>query len=175
MSLSQSACRGLLYRYFLKEGRLPTGTTGQNWDEVTVSELLFDDPPLPSDPYFRRSSAFPVRGLMAVDYVRPDSAAFSSCGLDSDAEWRARTELAWSTVVFSKYVLRANWEAHSLIDAPKAIHDADRDFNNFVQAWVKLPVTPTAGVVVKYMSRRLPPTYSNSNIATLGLSVSFYP
>ena len=52
--LSLKACRGLVYQNFLREGWFPPGTTLQNWDELTMSDLLFDDPPLPGDPDFQK-------------------------------------------------------------------------------------------------------------------------
>src|SRR5437868_4436030 len=51
--LSLNACRGLVFRYMLREGWLPPGTTDTGWDALTMGEMLFDDPPLPSDPHFQ--------------------------------------------------------------------------------------------------------------------------
>jgi hypothetical protein len=44
----------LVYRYFLREGWLPPDTTDQNWDAVTMGQMLFDDPPLVADPDFQK-------------------------------------------------------------------------------------------------------------------------
>jgi hypothetical protein len=52
--LNPTQCRTTVYIYFLKEGWLPRGTTKQNWKDVTMSEMEFDDPPLPSDPNFQK-------------------------------------------------------------------------------------------------------------------------
>jgi hypothetical protein len=55
--LTLNACRGLVFRYFLREGWLPPGTTDESWEGVTMKEMLFDDPPLPSDPHFQKRRA----------------------------------------------------------------------------------------------------------------------
>ena len=52
--LSLKACRGLTYRYMLREGWLPPGTAPNAWSSVTIAELLIDDPPLPGDPHFQK-------------------------------------------------------------------------------------------------------------------------
>jgi hypothetical protein len=52
--LSLRACRGLVFRYFLREGWLPPGTTAATWKTVTMGDLAFDDPPLPSEPHFQK-------------------------------------------------------------------------------------------------------------------------
>ena len=52
--LSLNACRGITYRYMLREGWLPPGTTAQSWPTVTMADLLIDDPPLPNDPHFQK-------------------------------------------------------------------------------------------------------------------------
>jgi hypothetical protein len=52
--LDLDMCKGLVYQDFLREGWFPPGTTLQNWDALTMSDLLFDDPPLPGDPDFQK-------------------------------------------------------------------------------------------------------------------------
>lgn len=47
--LNRVQCENVVYRYFLREGWLPPGTTTRTWREVKVSDLGMDDPPLPSD------------------------------------------------------------------------------------------------------------------------------
>ena len=119
--------------------------------------------------------AFPLRALLAVDYVRPQERAAEGESLLDSATWRTRAELAWSAVMLDRFILRATWEAHYFVNAHKSVRDTGLDFNNFLQAWIKVPITPEAGVMVKYLSGRLPPTYEDANIAALGLSISFYP
>jgi hypothetical protein len=65
--LSLNACRGLAYRYFLREGWLPPGTTEDNWDGLRMDQMMFDDPPLPSDPHFQKRRA--SLDLMALFFV----------------------------------------------------------------------------------------------------------
>jgi hypothetical protein len=116
----------------------------------------------------------PVRAYVGVDYVRPqDDDQEPTATLTDSATWRGRIEMAWSTLVLDEYILRASWEAHYLVDAPKAVRDADREFNNFLQAWLKIPLTTEAGVVIKYLSGRMPPTYSDVDVASLGFNFSF--
>jgi hypothetical protein len=57
MALTRNQCRTTIYIYFLKEGWLPAGTTRQNWSQVTMSEIEFDQPPLPADPDFQKRKA----------------------------------------------------------------------------------------------------------------------
>jgi hypothetical protein len=117
----------------------------------------------------------PVRALLALDYVRPQQGTGPTEALLDSATWRARTEMAWSAVVLDRYVLRATWEAHYFVSAPQAVRDDNREFVNFLQAWIKVPITPDAGIVVKYLSGRAPPTYTDANITALGLNISFFP
>jgi hypothetical protein len=52
--LSKKQCRSLVYRYFLREGWLPPGTTVETWPDVTMGDMVIDDPPLPDDPHFQK-------------------------------------------------------------------------------------------------------------------------
>jgi hypothetical protein len=52
--LNQKQTRGLIYRYFLNDGWLPAGTTVHNWTDVTMGDMEFDDPALPSDPHIQK-------------------------------------------------------------------------------------------------------------------------
>src|SRR5256885_14778742 len=47
-------CKGLVYQNFWGEGWFPPEPPLQNWDALTMSDLLFDDPPLPGDPDFQK-------------------------------------------------------------------------------------------------------------------------
>ena len=53
--LSKTQCDNLVFRYFLAEGWLPPGTTAKTWRAVTMGEMRFDDPPLPSSPDLQKS------------------------------------------------------------------------------------------------------------------------
>jgi hypothetical protein len=53
--LTTSQSQSIIYRYFLREGWLPQGTTATTWAEVKMGEMLIDDPPLPHDPFFQRA------------------------------------------------------------------------------------------------------------------------
>jgi len=55
--LTRNQCRTTVFIYFLQEGWLPAGTTNKNWDEVTMDQIDFDDPPLPADPDFQKRKA----------------------------------------------------------------------------------------------------------------------
>ena len=91
-TLSLNACRGLVYRYFLREGWLPPGTTNTSWKKLTMSEMLFDDPPLPNAPTFQRRRA--ALDLMALFFVLGrdlddpfEQLCDDSLTLDEFAEW----------------------------------------------------------------------------------------
>ena len=51
---TRAVCRNIIYGYMLTEGWLPIGTTGSNWDSVTMADLQMDDPPLPGDPHLQK-------------------------------------------------------------------------------------------------------------------------
>jgi hypothetical protein len=53
-ALTKKQCRSLVYRYFLREGWLPSGTTDKTWSTVTMADMVIDDPPLPDDPHFQK-------------------------------------------------------------------------------------------------------------------------
>jgi len=52
--LTKNQCKTTVFIYFLREGWLPSGTTNQNWEAVTMGAMQFDDPPLPADPNFQK-------------------------------------------------------------------------------------------------------------------------
>lgn len=52
--LTPTQCRNVVFMYFLREGWLPPGTTPQDWKDVTMGEMEFDNPPLPSDGNFQK-------------------------------------------------------------------------------------------------------------------------
>jgi hypothetical protein len=145
---------------------------------VGATEIPFLGKLLDALPASTRSSgrrSFPVRALIALDYVRPAKNESATTVLLDTATWRARTEMAWSSVVLDRYIVRATWEAHYFINPPAPVRTAKRQFNNFLQAWLKVPITPEMGVVIKYLSGRIPPTYDNSDIAALGFNIAFFP
>lgn len=141
--------------------------------EIPFLGQLLDALPASTRSGTRRS--FPVRALLALDYVNPSSRSASNPTLLDSATWRARTEMAWSSIVLDRYILRATWEAHYFLGDKSTLHDRDRRFNNFLQTWVKVPLTPEMGVILKYLAGRAPPTYENSDIAALGFNISFFP
>ena len=53
-AITKNQCRALVYHLFLLEGWLPAGTTPQSWAQVTMGQMQFDDPPLPSEPHFQK-------------------------------------------------------------------------------------------------------------------------
>jgi len=54
---TKNQCQTFIYRYFLRQGWLPPGTTRHNWGDVTMKMLYMDDPPLPSDPHYQKKKA----------------------------------------------------------------------------------------------------------------------
>lgn len=54
MKLSRNQCRSVLYHYFLYEGWLPPGTGDEDWPDVTMEAMRFDDPPLPDAPHLQK-------------------------------------------------------------------------------------------------------------------------
>jgi hypothetical protein len=127
-------------------------------------------------PSMTRSRDFkvrPARAYVGVDYVTPHGVEAPRADSVDDG-WRSRAELAWSTLVLDRFILRAHWDVQYLFAAPQALENADREFNNFLQLWLELPVSKDAGVIVKYLSGRLPPNYESTSVASLGLSISFY-
>lgn len=141
--------------------------------EIPVLGKLLDI--IPASTRSTPRPAFPVRALIALDYVQPQRSTAPGESLVDSATWRARSEMAWSAIMLDRYVLRATWEAHYFPNTHKSLRDDNLKFPNFFQAWIKVPIAPEAGVILKYLSGRLPPTYTDANIAALGLSIAFYP
>lgn len=52
--LTQQQCDRVTLRYFLLNGWLPQGTNDTNWKSVTMGQMGFDDPPLPSKPHLQK-------------------------------------------------------------------------------------------------------------------------
>src|SRR6266540_4367 len=52
MKLSKKQTRNLVARFWIFEGRLPSGTDNETFDAVTMQELQLDDPPIPGAPDF---------------------------------------------------------------------------------------------------------------------------
>ncbi len=50
-------CENLIYKYLLREGWLPPGTTKRNWRNVQIGQLGIDVPALPSDPHLQKRRA----------------------------------------------------------------------------------------------------------------------
>lgn len=122
-----------------------------------------------------RTPAFPVRALLAVDYVRPPASTSPGSILVDTATWRLRSELAWSAVVLDRYVLRVNWEAHYFPNPSRTVRDADRSLNSFLEAALAVEIADGTSILIKYLSGRLPPTYALAGVSTLGLSFAFFP
>lgn len=53
-NLTEDQTRQLVTMFFYNHGKIPVGTTFENWGDVTMSEMQFDDPPLPGDPDYEK-------------------------------------------------------------------------------------------------------------------------
>lgn len=47
MALTKKQFRNFTALFWLHQGRLPAGTNNSNFDQVTMADLDFDDPPVP--------------------------------------------------------------------------------------------------------------------------------
>jgi len=114
----------------------------------------------------------PVRAYLSVDYV--SGIDKTALGADTSAKhvWRAELQAAWSTHLFNEFVLRAVWSGEYLIDAPAPVKAANREFNAFTQVWMTYPLSGKTGVLIKYVSGRLPPNYELATGGSMGLSIS---
>jgi hypothetical protein len=120
----------------------------------------------------RDSSGFRARDVRAyagVDRLDPDKDIPLYAGSAAPL-WRARWEMAWSTQVFDELVLRALWQGEYLFDAPAPVKAADRTFNAFLQAWMIYPISAKTGVLIKYVTGYMPPTYDESTVGSVGFS-----
>ena len=43
-----------VYQFFDNRSKFPPGTTTENWIDVKMSDMLFDQPPLPANPHFEK-------------------------------------------------------------------------------------------------------------------------
>ncbi len=115
----------------------------------------------------------PVRAYLGLDYVLADEAQLAGNEVGENFP-RVRGQLAWSTLVLDRFVLRATWHADLVLNAPAAIKAADREFNNVLQLWLVFPVSQEAGVMVKYTAGRFAPDYRSMDELNLGLSISLH-
>jgi hypothetical protein len=73
-AITKNQSRAVIYGLFHLEGWLPSGTTNTSWPGVTMEEMQFDDPPLPSDPNFQKKKlAFEIQ----ASFIRLGSAVKS--------------------------------------------------------------------------------------------------
>lgn len=142
--------------------------------EIPLLGALLDAIPSTTRGADNQRLPFPVRAYVAIEYVKPQERRVDQPAALDSAAFRARTEVAWSTIVFDKLILRTTWEAHYLFDSENRV-GPKRHFENFFQSWIKVPMTVETGIIVKYIAGSLPPTYKNSTVAALGLNFSFYP
>jgi hypothetical protein len=120
----------------------------------------------------RESSGFKprdVRAYAGLDRLDPDQDIPLYLGA-AEPLWRVRWETAWSTQVFNDLVLRALWIGEYLFDVPDPVKAADRTFNAFLQAWLLYPISSRTGVLVKYVTGHMPPTYDDSTVGAVGFS-----
>jgi len=54
MNLSEQNVKTLVLWFFIDHGKFPPETDNENWEAGTMSEMQWDDPPLPSDPNFEK-------------------------------------------------------------------------------------------------------------------------
>lgn len=54
MNLSKENVRTLILWFFVDHGKFPPNTNKDNWQAVKMSEMQWDDPPLPNDPNFEK-------------------------------------------------------------------------------------------------------------------------
>lgn len=122
----------------------------------------------------RDSSGFrprDVRAYAGLDRLDPDKDIPLYLG-SAKPLWRARWEMAWSTQVFDDLVLRALWQGDYLFDVPAPVKAADRTFNAFLQAWVIYPISAKTGVLIKYVTGHMPPTYDENTVGSVGFSLT---
>jgi hypothetical protein len=120
----------------------------------------------------RQGSAFrprDVRAYAGIDRLNPDDDIPLYLG-SAEPLWRARGEMAWSTQVFDELVLRALWIGEYLFDVPDPVKAADRTFNALLQAWLIYPFSSKTGVLIKYVTGHVPPTYDETSVGAVGFS-----
>jgi hypothetical protein len=139
--------------------------------ELPLLAQLFDAIPALTR---RDSSEFrprDVRAYAGLDRLNPDKDIPLYQGAARPL-WRARWEMAWSTQVFDDLVLRALWQGEYLFDVPAPVKAADRTFNAFLQAWMIYPISGKTGVLIKYVTGHMPPTYDESTVGSVGFSLT---
>jgi hypothetical protein len=54
MNLNKQQVENLILSFFIFHGKFPPGTTATNWKQTKMSDMQFDDPPLPGNPDFEK-------------------------------------------------------------------------------------------------------------------------
>jgi hypothetical protein len=94
-------------------------------------------------------------------------------GNDGTNTHRFNVQVAWSTAILGKVILKVLYVGNYEVSAPSSVSRANRDINHYVDASIRYPITNNLDVIAKYQDGRLPPDFGKGNTASVGFTLQF--
>ncbi len=115
--------------------------------------------------------AQPIRLYAGLDYILGANGAKEQLVDSTNVVPRARAEMAWRTLLFDNFELRATFESNYFFDEGNLTTTPTNELINFFQAWLVLPVsTDKTKVMLSYAKGKLPPLYTETAAGSIGVS-----
>ena len=115
------------------------------------------------------------RIYLGYDFVTAldQTAREATTGARDDNGHRFTAQVAWSTRILTKAVIKARYVGHYEVGAPKAVETSGRDINHFGEAQLLYPLREEVDLVIEVKSGRLPPDYGLATVGGAGFTLRF--
>jgi hypothetical protein len=112
----------------------------------------------------------PIRFYIGIDLVTGATLAERDNGSDAVSFSRVVGEVAWSTLILQRQILKVVGQIHYLPNAPMGFEELDREFSPHIEVKLVIPLDGKLGLVLKYADGYLPPEYSQGMGGFVGIN-----